>query len=143
MQRNDLSCLDSIDGLPSRVKRAVGEVCRRTNTQAKWNRLRNTVHFYLNSPWFGVTEERVDGEWTSATVDGVVRYIQSGQMARAQKDLELARAEREEAYRIEKENERLEAARDREAESRVEHDLKRASMGKHWKGRAVVSGLKG
>lgn len=143
----DLSALVSMNApqsraLPKSVRRGTERICGSKGVKALYNTMHGTVHFYLDSPWFGVASEPADTEWSDSTVFGVMRHIALAGRPKAAKDIEVARADREREYQAEQNGLRYDETVENDVRDIARHHIAKGQMGKHWKGRAVVSGTR-
>lgn len=133
------------------ARRIAAAIQSRTGRKVAWDRNRAALYVYLgdNSVDSGVALFPLDhpiggkGPFGEADIDDMVRFINYGKMSRKQKD--RLDADREAAVRADENNfigERFEDSR-RDTEDRLTHIADKRTMGKHWKGSAVVNGSKG
>lgn len=140
----------------SRLSRAASEIERRTDAKVvlqRWKSGECHLFVYPTDPSFGYALPldltrvvRKDGTVTppeGVRIDDLVRMIQHARRPLSQQDREMRECERSaesaQAQAIGRSNE----DKRREAEKILRRHGNRAGMGKHFRGSAVVSGLKG
>lgn len=138
--------LERLDRLSDAVASQVRKVCSRTFTEALWNRQTNDIHFYCNGDVSrGVWQQSVDRDrpWSDMTVDYIARMIWTSRNTSArQKDRMVTNAKTSEASDMAESRGRESEDRKKEYEQVLKSRRNRRGMGKHFKGSAVVRGVK-
>lgn len=144
--------LPGLDAARAREARLLGEaIHRRTGRYVAYNRDTGGLYVYLKAAEvdtgiheFAFKERDRRGfriQWSD--LDDVCRFLNRGKMPRALKD----RLEREAKEREKREQEQRRGkfcdGMARESEDLIKRNRARRGMGKHYRGSAVVSGLKG
>lgn len=136
--------LRRIDDMPVGVARQVERVCSRAFCKALWNPVYKEIHFYRSDPSAGVWQQPVDTEhpWSDSTVDYVAVQIQKACMSDAEKMRRVEWGKRSEASAAEEQRGRERESRAQDYEQALRRNRNKRDMGKHFKGRAVVNGIK-
>lgn len=130
--------------LPDDVSRPVRDVLHRIyGLRAAWDVRSDNIFFYYGDDMHNSVIQWPAGRWESWVVDRICLRINKTKKPARLKELEVEYARREEESDARSAHEASMADKRNEAESLLEHRENRRGMGNHFRGSAVVSGLKG
>ena len=139
---NPLSMFVSIRNMPKMQRRGAEQVCRRTGLKCLFNPKSGIVHFYRQTPWYGVAQSESRYIGRQDEIDHVVRTVWYARRDSAEKNREVDRSQKDSEYQAEKRLDTMIEARSGSVADKANHVIDKAKMGSHWKGSAVVNGTK-